>query len=123
MRLLLLLFFAISAAAAPVVTDQFGTVRTSFAPGDAVYIYFPEPGTAQIKIIDAATGAVVLERTIDVKTPGPQPLWQLHPNTAGGTYRIYVTFSGQPYVYSITVATPILWQPYLVATAAAAATA
>ncbi len=63
------MIFAISAAAAPVVTGQFGTVRTSFAPGDAVYIYFPEPGTAQIKILDAATGAVVLERTIDVKTP------------------------------------------------------
>jgi hypothetical protein len=120
MRFLLLLFFAISAAAAPVVTDQFGTVRTSFvAPGDAVYIYFPEPGTAQIKIIDAATGAVVLERAIDVKAPGPQ----LHPNTAEGTYRIYITFSGQPYVYSITVATPILWQPHLVAAAAAAVAA
>jgi hypothetical protein len=123
MRHLLLLIFAISAAAAPVVTDQFGTAKTSFAPGDAVYIYFPEPGTAQIKIIDAATGAVVLERTIDVKTPGPQLLWQLHPNTAEGTYRIYITFSGQPYVYSITVATPILWQPYLVAAAAAAVAA
>jgi hypothetical protein len=61
--------FAISAAAAPVVTDQFGTVRTSFAPGDAVYIFFPEPGTTQIKIMDVTTGAVVLEKTIDVKTP------------------------------------------------------
>ncbi len=111
MRYLLLLIFAISAAAAPVVTDQFGTVRTTFAPGDAVYIYFPEPGTAQIKIIDAATGAVVLEKTIDVKTPGPQLLWQLHPNTAEGTFRIYITFSGQPYVYSITVATPYSGSP------------
>jgi hypothetical protein len=119
MRYLLLLFFAISAAAAPIVTDQFGTAKTSFAPGDAVYIYFPEPGTAQIKIIDVATGAVVLERTIDVKTPGQQLLWQLHPNTAEGTYRIYITFSGQPYVYSITIATPIFWQPYLVTAAAA----
>ena len=123
MRYLLLLLLVIFAGAAPAVTDQFGAVKSAFAPGDAVYIYFPEPGTAQVRIIDVATGAVVLERQIEVKTPGPQLLWQLSPNTAEGTYRIYITLNGQPYVYSITIATPILWQLYLLAAAAVATAA
>ncbi|MCC6021195.1 MAG: FHA domain-containing protein [Thermoproteaceae archaeon] len=122
------IFLLLSAAfmlAAPVVTDQFGLVKLNFAPGDTVYVYFSEPGTAHIKVIDAATGAVVLEKTINVKSPGPQLLWYLPPNTAEGVYRVYITFNEQPYVYSIQIAAPTLWQLYLVylvpATAVAAA--
>ncbi len=121
MLVLLLLIFAFSTTATPTVVDQFGTAKTTFAPGDVIYIYFPEPGTAHVKIIDTATGAVVLDKTINVKTPGPVLLWSLPPNTAEGVYRVYVIFNDQPYVYPITIATPTPWQLYLLAATAAIA--
>ncbi|NAZ32754.1 MAG: FHA domain-containing protein [Pyrobaculum sp.] len=125
MRYLLLLLLAVSAAAAPIlapmITDQSGAAKTSFAPGETIYIYFPSSGTAHVEIVDTATGVVMLEKTIAVETPGLQPLWQLAPDTAEGTYRIYITFNGQPYVYSVAIATPIFWQPYLAVAAAVAA--
>jgi len=120
MRHVFLLLLTIFTTALPIITDQFGVAKSSFAPGDAVYIHFPEPGTAHVRIIDVATGAVVLDKTIDVKTPGQHLLWSLPPTAAEGTYRIYITHNDKPYVYSITVATPTLWQPYILAAAAAA---
>lgn len=116
----ILLILATFVVATPTLVDHFGVQKTTYAPGEAIYLYFPEPGTFQLKIVDVSTGVVLLERTGTAAGPGSYLIWALSPDTAEGTYRLYLLFNGQPYVYVIQIAKAIPWQIYVLATAAVA---
>lgn len=121
MRLFFLLILAAFVAAAPYLVDQFGTKKAVYTPGDFIYLEFPEAGAAYVKIIDEQTGVIILERNLNVNTPSRQLIWPTTPDTPEGKYKIVVEHNGYPYVYSIQIARPVIWQFYLLAVAAAVA--
>ncbi len=120
MHYIILLIFVAFAVATPTLVDDSGIRKTTYEPGEAIYLYLPEPGTLHVKIVDVSTGVVLLERTDTVARPGLYLIWALSSDTAEGTYKIYLLFNGQPYVYGFQIARRIPWQIYVVLAAAVA---
>lgn len=116
--MILVLLILVAFASGVAIVDVAGTPQTTFAPGDVVRIWFDKPGVYRVKIIDLQTGVTLLEKEFNIQIPGSYELWATTPQTAEGTYRIYVS-TGE--VIEIKIARPL--HPLFILAAVVAATA
>lgn len=116
--MILVLLILVAFVSGVAIVDIAGTPKTSFAPGDVVKIWFDKPGIYRVKIVDLQTGVTLLEKDFNIQVPGSYELWATTPQTAEGTYRIYIS-TGE--VVEIKLARPL--HPFLTLAVAIAATA